>query len=73
MVELIPGRFEIIKTRLLYLRYILSQPDESRLLKFVMAQLINPGNRDWVNACKENLEYINLNLTFAEFKGDNKS
>ena len=65
---IIPGRFEIIKTRLLYLRYILGQPEESRLLRFVKAQLINPGNRDWVNTCKENLEYISLNTTFEEIK-----
>merc|ERR1712013_466500 len=65
---IVPGRFEIIKTRLLYLKYILKQKEESRLYQFFMAQLSQPEKRDWVSTCLKNIEDLNLNLTIEEIK-----
>ena len=67
-VGLTPGRFEIIKTRLLYLRYILNQNEESRLLKFFEAQQNNPRKGDWVSMCQQNMKEIHIDISMKEIK-----
>ena len=67
-VGLTPGRFEIIKTRLLYLRYILNQKKESRLFKFFEAQKNNPRKGDWVSMCRQNMKEIHLKISMKEIK-----
>ena len=64
----VPGRFEIIKTRLLYLKYILMQKENSRIYQFFKAQQNKPEKKDWVSTCKKNIEDLNLNVTFEEIK-----
>ena len=60
--------FEIVKTRLLYLKYILNQNKESRLFKVFEAQKNKPGTKDWVSTCKKNIEELNLNITMEKKK-----
>ena len=43
-----PARFEIQKLRLLYLKYILEQSEDSLLSKFFHLQLDEPTRGDWV-------------------------
>ena len=50
-----PARFGIIKMRLLYLKYILEQPQESLLKKLFNLQISNPIKGDWPSTCDEDL------------------
>ena len=63
-----PARFEILKMRLLYLKYILEQPEESSLNKMLKLQLEQPTTGDWASTCLKDLEYINVNLTLDEIR-----
>jgi hypothetical protein len=65
-------RFEIQKTRLLYLKYILEQSEESNLKKMFNLQLENPTKRDWASKCIDDLKELNINLSFAEIKSITK-
>ena len=46
-----PARFEILKMRLLYLKYILEQPEESSLHRMLKLQLEKPTTGDWASTC----------------------
>ena len=52
-----PARFEIKKMRLLYLKYILEQDEESTLKKFLMLQIREPSSAD-------DLKELNITLSF---------
>ena len=52
----VSGHFEVIKTRLLYLKYILTQKEDSRIHQFLKAQQNNPEKNDWGSTCKRNIE-----------------
>ena len=64
----IPARFEIIKMRLLYMKYILEQPEDSTISKMLKLQFENPTPGDWASTCLNDLQYINLNLTKEEIR-----
>ena len=64
----IPGRFEIIRARLLYLKYILNQNEKSRLYKFFEAQLNNSRKGDWVNMCNQSIQQICLDMSMSDIK-----
>ena len=68
-----PARFEIIKLRLLYLKYILEQPEESSILKMFKLQLEKPTKGDWVSLCQNDIEKLELKLTFEDVKTIKKS
>ena len=57
----IPARFEIMKMRLMFMKYILNQDEESLIYKFVMLQLRQPTRGDWASTCKENLIFWEMN------------
>ena len=67
-----PAQFEIQKTRMLYLKYILEQNEESNLQQMLSLQLVNPTKGDWASKCIEDLKELNINLTFAEIKSITK-
>merc|ERR1712115_710964 len=64
----IPARYEIIKMRLLFLKYILEQPIESNVRKMLNLQLEKPSLGDWASTCLSDLEDINLKLTLDEIR-----
>ena len=64
----IPARFDIFKLRLFFLKYILNQEDKSLISKFLHLQLENPKRGDWVSSCVENLEDLDIQLSFSEIK-----
>ena len=68
-----PARFEIVKMRLLYLKYILEQPEESLLKKLYNLQKSNPTRGDWASTCQEDLERLRLTLSHQEIKEMTKS
>ena len=64
----IPARYEIIKIRLLFLKYILDQNPSSMIFKFFELQLESSGKGDWTTMRLENLRYLNINLSLDEIK-----
>ena len=47
----LPARFEIIKMRLLYFKYILEQPEKSNIRKMLNLQFEKPSSGDWASTC----------------------
>ena len=68
-----PARFEIVKMRLLYLKYILEQPEESLLKKLYNLQRSNPTRGDWASTCQEDKKRLELTLPQQEIKEMTKS
>jgi hypothetical protein len=64
----IPARFEVQKMRLLYLKYILEQPEESLLKKFLLLQFEKPSRGDWASTCLEDLKELDISLSLEEIK-----
>ena len=63
-----PARFEIQKMRLLYLKYILEQDDESKLNKFLILQLEEPSRGDWASTCTTKFKGWNITCNMEEIK-----
>ena len=63
-----PARFEIMKMRLMFMKYILNQDEESLIYKFFMLQLRQPTRGDWASTCQENLKTLEMNETFEEIR-----
>ena len=64
----VPARFEIKKIRLLFLQYILKESPSSLISKFLQLQIENPTRGDWASNCINDLEELNINLSFEEIK-----
>ena len=64
----IPARFQIMKNRLLFLKYILKQDSESLINKFLQLQLKTPTRGDWASSCIQNMKYLKLESNFEEIK-----
>lgn len=64
----IPARFQIIKNRLLFFKYILKQDSESLINKFLKLQLKYPTRGDWASSCIENMKYLNIEMNIEEIK-----
>ena len=67
-----PARFEILKMRLLFIKYILEQPIESMVFRMLKLQLEKPMRGDWASTCLRDLESINLKLTLDDIKSMKK-
>jgi hypothetical protein len=67
-----PARFAIFRTRLLFLKTILHDP-ESLLCKFVQLQFANPSKGDWVSSCLEDLNYLEMKMSLDEIKSVSES
>ena len=67
-VGLIPARFEIIRIRLLFLKNILNQSEESMIVKFFKLQIESPVKGDWAATCLENLNYLQIEESLEEIK-----
>ena len=63
-----PARFEIMKLRLLYLKNILEQPEESKVKQMLKAQTEKPLSGDWASTCLKDIEKLKLDLTFEEIR-----
>ena len=64
----VPVRFDIIKLRLYFLKFILHQNPENNVLKMYHLQLENPKRGDWASSVRKNLEELNINLSNEEIK-----
>ena len=63
-----PARFEIQKMRLLYLKYILEQENESKLKKFLTLQFDEPSRGDWASTCRNDLKELNISYSLEEIR-----
>ena len=69
----IPARFEIQKMRLLYLKYILEENEESLLRKFLQLQIEEPTKGDWASTCFRDLEELKISESLEKIKNMLKS
>ena len=54
----IPARFEIIKMRLVFMKYILEQDEAGMMNKIFILQLRQPTRGDWASTCIHNLKQL---------------
>ena len=64
----IPARFDIIKLKLNFLKYILHQEPDSLILKVFQLQIENPKRGGWASSCIQNLKDLDIHLSFFEIK-----
>ena len=64
----IPARFQIFKSRLLFLKYILEQDSKSLINRFFKLQLNHPIKGDWASSCLEDLKYLEIRIELEEIK-----
>ena len=65
---------DIIKQRrLLYLHYILNEPIDSMIHKFLIIQLKSRNKKDWVTTVLKDLEELEIGLNFGEIRRMKKS
>jgi hypothetical protein len=63
-----PARFEVQKSRLLFLKSIMGENEDSMIFKFFKLQLEQPIKGDWFSACQQDLHNLEINQTFDEIK-----
>jgi hypothetical protein len=57
-----------LKMRLLFLKYILDQEEESILQKFLKLLFKDPVRRDWASTCMNDIKELKLTLSLEEIK-----
>ena len=55
-----PARFEIMKIRLLFLKNILNEKEDSMLLNVVKLQLNQSSKGDWMSTCLKDFKALNI-------------
>ena len=68
----IPIRFTLMSRRLNFLWYLLNQNEDSMLSQFFHAQCESPTRGDWVSSVKQDLEDLELEITFEQIKACTK-
>ena len=66
--DLTDFKFQIKKSRLLFLKCILEEDQESRTYRFFQAQLQIPTKGDWVSECRKDLTELEIEKTFEEIR-----
>ena len=64
----IPARFDIMKQRLFFLKYILNQDTESMIYKVLFLQIEKPAKFDWATTCIKDLKQAGAELCQAQVK-----
>ena len=67
-VGIIPARFQIMKMRLMFLKDILNENEQSMIRKFYELQLQKPTKGDWASTCAENIKQLKINLSTEEIR-----
>ena len=63
-----PARFAIMKSKLLFLKYLLEENPSSLIYKFLKLQLENPTRGDWASSCQMALKDLQINLSYEEIE-----
>ena len=58
--------------RLLFLKYILEQPEQSNVKRMFELQLEMPSRGDWASTCKKDLNYLQIGLSLEEIRNISK-
>lgn len=69
----LPARFDIMKLRLFFLKYILNQDPQSGIYRMYHLQLENPKRGDWASTCRKNMKDLNVNLSNEEIRKMSKN
>ena len=69
---IIPIQFIIIQRRLIYFQHIMKQEESSLIYSFIKTQFESMKHKDWIKTVIENIQYLQLNLTFSEIKNISK-
>ena len=64
----VPARFEIQKMRILYLKYILSQKEDSMVRAFFNLQVEMPTKGDWASRVIQDLKDLKISITLKEIE-----
>ena len=64
----LPARFYIKKCRLMFLKTILEQSENSVIRRFFFLQVRKPSKGDWASACLNDLKSLNISLSFEEIQ-----
>ena len=59
---------KLLKTRLLYLKYILEQPEESKGRQIFRLQVHKPLPGDWASTCLNNIKLFKFDLLFEKIR-----
>ena len=59
-VGLYPAKYGIIKLRLLFLKYILGQKEDSMIYQFFQLQTIQPIKGDWASTCIKSSNHLGI-------------
>ena len=57
-----------MKMRIMFLKDILNENEESLIRKFYELQVQKPTRGDWASTCKENLKQLDINLSTEEMR-----
>ena len=68
----IPARFQIFKSRLLFLKYILEQDPKSLIYKFLSLQFEYPSRGDWASSCLQDIKFLEIEKTIQEIREMNR-
>ena len=63
-----PARFDIIKQRLFFLKYVLDEDQDSLTYKVLLLQVEKPARFDWVSTCKADLKKLNIEMNFEDIR-----
>ena len=63
-----PARFEILKSRLLFLKTILNENPDSQIYKVLQLQFQNPIKGDWASTCLQDIKDLEMDITLEEIK-----
>ena len=69
---ILPIRFVIKSRRLMFLQCILQEESDSVISQFFYAQDSNPSKNDWALTIRQDLEELDLNVSFNEIKSLSK-
>ena len=69
----IPARFQIFKSRLLFLKYILEQDPKSLIYKFLSLQFNYPSRGDWASSCLQDIKFLEIEKTIQEIREMNRN
>ena len=64
----IPARFAIARMKIVFLRYILTQEENSLMYQFLLAQKTHPRRNDWYSGVKTDLNDFEIDMIDEEIK-----
>ena len=63
-----PARFQIMKARMLFLKTILDEDQQSMVAQFFKLQTEQPTKGDWASMCRKDLKEMNIELDLKDIR-----